>query len=98
MLELDHVEGTSCPGCGWHESLADSDDSTFAARDHKCPVCAGRTQWERHLAAGDDRWRDAHKDSPPVAPQPSDGRWTRMTLLSPEEAQRQRGGDDGDTG
>lgn len=96
MAELAEVEAGSCPGCGWHQSIIDSDDHVFGAVDHVCPVCANRAQWDRVLAKGDEAEREAKKKHAPATPHAADGRYTRMTILSPEEVQR-RGGASGNT-
>lgn len=92
MAELAAVEADSCPGCGWHQSLIDDDDQVFGAVDHVCDVCANRAQWDRVLAKGDEVEREQKQKSPPATPHAADGRWTRMTILPPEEVQRRRGG------
>ena len=97
LMTLADVEAHSCSRCGWHESLTGDRSNVFTPEHDMCPVCAGMDRWERMQAADDRRWVEQHKDARPAEPRPTDGRGqTRMTLLSPEEAQRRRGGDSGD--
>jgi hypothetical protein len=99
LLELADVEAGSCKGCGWHESLTGDAENVFEPSSRACPVCAGREQYDRVLADGDDKWRKTHESAKPMDPRPSDGRRpTQMTLLSPEEVQERRGGASGDQG
>lgn len=97
MAELAEIEATSCPGCGWHESLVEDDGHVFGAVDTVCPVCANRAQWDRVLAHDDELERERKKDAKPATPRASDGRYTRMTILSPEEIERRGGGASGNT-
>lgn len=97
LLELADVEAHSCPGCGWHESLTGDKSNTFTPKNDVCPVCAGRTRWDRMQAHDDQQWERKHEGAPAAQPRPSDGRLpTRMTLLSPDEADKRRGGAGGD--
>jgi hypothetical protein len=96
MTDLAEVEAGSCPGCGFHESLMEGDEHVFGPVDRVCPVCAGKAQWDRVLHHSDDLERERLKSSAPATPHASDGRWTHMTILSPEEIAR-RGGPGGNT-
>jgi hypothetical protein len=96
LLELADVEANSCSGCGWHESMTGDRNNVFTPETDYCPVCAGRERWDRMQHASDAEWAKRHEKPRPSAPRPSDGRQsTRMTLLSPEEAERRRGGGGG---
>lgn len=92
MLELAQVEGESCPGCGWHESLIEDESTVFGPVDRKCPLCAASAQWARVHAHEDEKFREKHKDAAPATPQPSDGRWSTIRQLSPDEIQSRGGG------
>lgn len=96
LMELADVEAHSCRGCGWHESMTNpASGHTYSPENDICSVCAGRERWDRMLHAQDKAWDEKHKDARPAAPRPTDGRQpTYMTLLSPEEAERRRGGGD----
>jgi hypothetical protein len=99
LMELADVEAHSCDSCGWHESVTGDRSNVFTPESDVCPVCAGKERWDRMVADGDRRWTEKHKDARPSEPRPFDGRGhTRMTLLSPEEAERRRGGGSGDQG
>lgn len=94
LMELADVEAHSCSRCGWHESLTGDRSNVFAPENDVCPVCAGLERWDRMLAAQDSEWMRKHEKARPSQPRPMDGRGpTRMSLLSPEEAQRRRGGE-----
>lgn len=95
MLELGQVEAESCPGCGYHESLADDDDVDFGPVTRVCPVCAGDVAYRRHLESEDRKFDD--EAAKPLDPRPADGRWVRMAVLSPDEVEKRQGGPGGDT-
>lgn len=54
--------------------------------ERKCPVCAGLDKWSRRQHAEDERIGTRLKDAP-MAELPSDGRFTTMRLLAPDEVQ-----------
>lgn len=92
LLELAQVEGESCPGCGWHPTVIADPDFIVGPVDHVCPVCAGETQYRRALTAKDDVHAKQHDKAKPAAPRPSDGRYTRMAVLTPDEIEKRGGG------
>lgn len=96
LLELADVEAHSCQTCGHHDSLTGDRSNVFTPENDVCPVCAGKERWDRMLAERDRQWDEKHKAARPSEPRPADGRkQTRMTRLSPEEAERLRGGGGG---
>lgn len=85
LLALAQYEAETC-GCGYHPSVADLDENVFKPEVRKCPVCAGKAQWERMLQDEDEAAAKASPNAPGRAPRPSDGRYPYMRLLSPDEA------------
>lgn len=98
LLELADVEAHSCSRCGWHESMTNDLSLPFGPENSLCRLCAGMDRWDRMLEADDRAWARKNENAPASMPRPSDGRGrTHMTLLSPEEAERRRGGGSGHT-
>lgn len=80
MLALAEFEAGICD-CGFHRSLAQNKANEFIFEVDRCPVCAGRAQYER-LEAKEDREEIAKlgENAPPTTARPADGRRVSMMM------------------
>lgn len=78
MLALIELEASTC-ACGLPEEFADSDPH-FELVDRVCPVCAATAAALRDRG---DIEAEAEKDLSPRERRASDGRSTRIKLVSP---------------
>ena len=92
MLALVEYEAGVCD-CGFHESVIDPDTLHVTFDDRVCPVCAGATQYRRHLDDRDDEFlKGLGKDAPARTPRPSDGRRTFIKPVPPREKPTKKSG------